>query len=82
MGARIQRRILPRLQATVLVDIGGFGAGARLDTQFVGGLDLAIIGRLGLDAAWRQTYADYEQDQLHSKTTESGLVAGVTYRIR
>jgi len=81
VGARFRKQLLPRLEATALGDVGGFGAGAQLDYQLVGALGLAVTPRLGFDAAWRQTYADYKQGQLHSKTTESGLVAGVTWRI-
>ena len=80
-GARLEKQITPRLEATALGDIGGFGAGAQLDYQVVGALSLALTPRLALDGAWRQTYADFKQGQLHSKTTESGMVAGVTWRI-
>jgi hypothetical protein len=81
VGARISKSILPRLDATVMGDIGGFGVGADVDYQVVGALGFKITPTWSLDGAWRQMYADYTQDQLHSKTTESGLVAGVTCRI-
>jgi len=81
VGARVQKALLPRLEGTLLGDVGGFGVGANLDYQVVAALGLTLAPRWSVDAAWRQIYADYETAQLHSKTTESGLVAGVTFKI-
>jgi imidazolonepropionase-like amidohydrolase len=81
-GARIQVPITSKLRATIWGDAGGWGAGSQMDYQMVGGLRYQLKPRWALDAAWRYLYDDYRQDQLHTRTAQSGLLLGVTYRIK
>jgi hypothetical protein len=48
----------------------------------VGGLRYQIKPRWAIDAAWRYLYDDYQTDQLHSRTAESGLLLGMSFRIK
>jgi len=81
-GARIQIPLTPRLSATVIGDAGGWGAGSDLDYQMIGVLSYRVKPRWSMDAGWRYLYDDYNPGMLHSRTTQSGLVLGVTYRIK
>jgi len=81
VGIRLRRTILPRLEATVWGDIGGAGAGSHLDYQVVSGLGYRLTPGWFFDGAWRRLYADYRGDRLQSRTTESGMVFGLTRRI-
>jgi hypothetical protein len=81
-GARIQVPISSKLTAIVYGDAGGWGVGSRMDYQMVGGLRYQMKPRWAIDAAWRYLYDDYQTGPIQSRTTESGLVIGVTYRIK
>jgi len=58
VGARIKKAIVPRLQVTLLGDVGGWGVGAKLDYQVLAALQLRLKRRWMLDAGWRQMSAD------------------------
>jgi hypothetical protein len=81
-GARIQVPVTSKLTASIYGDAGGWGAGSQMDYQMVGGLNYQIKPRWAVDAGWRYLCDDYSQARLHSRTAESGLVLGVTYRIK
>ena len=82
VGARIQVPLTSRLSATIIGDAGGWGAGSELDYQMVGALSYRIKPRWSVDAGWRYLYDDYNPGNLHSRTAQSGLLLGVTYRIK
>jgi hypothetical protein len=82
LGARIQVPLASRLTAMVYGDAGGWGVGSDLDYELVGGLRYQLKRRWAIDTAWRYLYDDYGSDRVHSHTAQSGLLVGVTYRIK
>ena len=82
VGARIQVPISSRLSAVVIGDAGGWGAGSDLAYQMLGALNYRVASRWSADVGWRYLYDDYNPGNIHSRTTQSGLLLGVTYRIK
>jgi hypothetical protein len=89
VGARIRVPLSPRLNATILGDAGGWGVGSQLDYQMAAALCYTITPpsdtikpRWAIDTAWRYLYSDYSQSQIHTRIAQSGIVLGVTYRIK
>ncbi|HTS35910.1 MAG TPA: amidohydrolase family protein [Candidatus Solibacter sp.] len=82
VGARIKFPISHKLTAAIQGDAGGWGVGSQLDYQTLGALSYRIRPRWALDAGWRYIYTDYRDGQLHSRIAQSGIVVGVTYRIK
>lgn len=48
----------------------------------VGALSYSVTRRWCADAGWRYVFDDYNPGTQHTRTTQSGLVLGVTYRIK
>jgi hypothetical protein len=82
VGARIQVPLSSKLSATVIGDAGGWGVGSELDYEIIGALSYRVARRWSTDAGWRYLYDDYNPGSLHSRTTQSGLIVGVTYYIK
>jgi hypothetical protein len=82
VGARIKVPLSSKLTATLVGDAGGWGVGSQLDYQLAATLSYKIKPRWAIDTAWRYLYSDYSQPQLHTRIAQSGLVVGVTYRIK
>ncbi len=82
VGARIRIPLSSKLSATVIGDAGGWGTGSEMDYQMIGALSYRLARRWSMDAGWRYLYDDYNPGNLHSRTTQSGLVVGATYHIK
>lgn len=82
VGGRIQVPLSPKILATVMGDVGGWGAGSQLDYQIIGALSYRIKPKWALDAAWRYLYVDYAKTYISTQTAESGFVLGVTYALK
>lgn len=81
-GARIKFPISRKLTAAIQGDTGGWGVGSQLDYQLLGALSYRIKPRWAVDAGWRYMYTDYRDSLVHSRVAQSGIVIGVTYRIK
>ena len=82
VGARVQVPLTSKLSATIIGDAGGWGAGSELAYQMVGALSYRVTKRWSMDAGWRYLFDDYNPGNLHTRTTQSGLLLGMTYRIK
>jgi len=78
VGGRFQVPLSPKLFATVWGDVGGWGAGARLEYQITSGLTYNIKPRWAVDVAWRYMYTDYGKI-VGSTLVMSGIAFGVTH---
>lgn len=79
VGARIMIALSPKMGATIAGDVGGWGAGSKMDYQIVGALTYKIKPKLTLDAAWRYLYLDYGTYPFGTQLALSGPVFGMTY---
>ncbi len=81
VGGRIVMPLSPKISATMAGDVGGWGAGAQLEYQMIGGLNYQFKPKLALSAAWRYLYFDYGE-RIPTRLAISGPVVVATYTIK
>ena len=81
VGGRIDVDPVPKVEVTVLGDVGGWGTGSKLDYQVVGGLGYKITPRLTLQAGYRYMGVDYRSAGFLFNTIQSGAVVGITIEL-
>lgn len=83
IGARFHFPIAETVLLLARGDIGGFGAGSQLSSNFAAGLHWSVERRLALNFVYRFITIDYrsgrEADEIWYKLTHQGLIVGVTY---
>jgi len=82
VGGRIDVDPVPKVEVTVLGDVGGWGTGSKLDYQVVGGLGYKITPRLTLQAGYRYMGVDYRSAGYVFNTIQPGAFVGVAIRLK
>lgn len=83
LGGRVQYLLTPKVVATVLGDVGGFGAAANQDYQFAGLLGYKLKPRLTLQGGYRLLVVDYRGDRNSVLNLYmSGVLVGATYEFK
>jgi hypothetical protein len=83
VGARFLVPLGPNVQTEVAGDAGGWGTGSQLEYQIFGGLTYKIDPRWAVTAGWRYLYLSYgPRSPVDIQIAESGVIFGVTYRIK
>jgi hypothetical protein len=83
VGGRIEAALSPKIVATVLGDVGGWGTGSQLEYQVAGLLGYKIKPTWTLQAGYRYLYIDYRNSRgsVFNATT-AGVVFGVTLSLK
>jgi hypothetical protein len=80
IGGRVDVPLESKVSITVLGDVGGWNASAKLDYQFAGLLNFKIHPKWTLSAGYRYLFVDYgNRTALYNMVTSGGLI-GATYR--
>lgn len=82
VGGRVNVPLGQRLSVTVLGDVGGWNASAKLDYQFAGLVNFRIHPHWTLSAGYRYLYVDYANRTTLYDLTTSGGVIGATYHFK
>ena len=80
VGARAHINFSERFSATVYGDIGGFGAGAKLDWQVFGTLNYALTKHWTASAGYRYLAVDYEKGGHIFDVNMGGPLIAASYR--
>lgn len=82
LGGRVEVPVGPKLSLTVLGDVGGWNATAKLDYQFAGLVNFKVSPKWTIGAGYRYLFVDYRSGaNLYNMVTD-GAVLGVTYRFK
>jgi hypothetical protein len=82
VGGRIDIDPVPKVEVTVLGDVGGWGTGSKLDYQAVGSLGYRLTPRLTLQAGYRYMGVDYHSAGYVFNSIQPGAFVGVTIRLK
>jgi hypothetical protein len=82
VGGRIQVALSPKIKATVLGDVGGWGAGSQLDYQVAGFLGYRIKPTWTLIAGYRYLFVDYRSPTTTINLVTSGILFGITMNLK
>jgi hypothetical protein len=82
VGGRLQFPLGPKVSLSVLGDVGGWNATAKLDYQFAGLLSYKLGQKWTLSAGYRYLFIDYGTPTALYNMVTSGAVLGVTYRFK
>ena len=85
VGGRIETPVSQKAVVTVAGDVGGWGAGSKLDYQIVGLLGYKLKPSITLQAGYRYLYADYQKNgpaNASNKFALSGIVLGLTLNLK
>jgi hypothetical protein len=80
VGARAHINFSQRFSATVYGDVGGFGAGAKIDWQVFGTLNYALTKHWTTSAGYRYLAVDYENGGHIFNVNMGGPVIAASYR--
>ena len=81
IGGRIQATPLPRLEAAIAGDVGGWGAASQLDYQVVGLLGYRLKPRWTLQVGYRYLAVNYRSGGTIIDIDMPGGVLGVSFAV-
>ena len=83
VGGRIEMALSPKIAATILGDVGGWGTGSQLEYQWAGLLGYRIKPALTLQAGYRYLNVDYRTSRgIVFNATTAGVVFGATLNLK
>ena len=83
VGGRIETFLSPKIVATILGDVGGWGTGSELEYQWAGVLGYRLNPKWALQAGYRYLYIDKHGNRgVVYKATTAGVLFGVTINLK
>ena len=82
VGGQIQTALGPKVELTVLGDVGGWGVGSQLDYQIVGLLGFKIHRAVTLQLGYRYLDVDYRNNGFLYDAATSGALIGLTFHLK